>query len=132
MKRGSAYTFGVFDMLHIGHLNLFKNIKKEFDRLVVGVHNDEQVMTYKLKPITTYEHRLEIVKSIKYVDEIVENAPLVATDKLLDSLAVSCVVAGREKEEYISKYYQVSPSRLVLLARTPNVSTSELRVVLKE
>lgn len=127
----TAYTYGVYDMFHIGHLNLFKRIKDNFDKLVVGVHNDEDVATYKNKPTIPYKDRLEIVKSCKYVDAVYENADLVVTDSLLDKLSADYVVAGREKEEYIKKYYQVSPDRLHLIERTQGVSTSSIKTQLK-
>lgn len=127
----TAYTYGVYDMFHIGHLNLFKRIKDNFDKLVVGVHNDEDVATYKNKPTIPYRDRLEIVKSCKYVDAVYENADLVVTDGLLDKLSADYVVAGREKEEYIKKYYQVSPDRLHLIERTQGVSTSSIKTQLK-
>ena len=71
---------------NIGHLNLFKRIKDNFGKLIVGVHSDEQVVTYKNKPIIPYKDRFEIVKSCKYVDDVYENADLVVTDNLLNKL----------------------------------------------
>ena len=123
----TVYTYGVYDMFHIGHLNLFKRIKENFDKLIVGIHNDEQVMTYKQKPVIPYEQRLEIVKSCKYVDDIIENAPLVITDQILNGFNADYVVAGRENEEYLKKYYQVSNDRLHLISRTEGISTSMLK-----
>jgi len=122
-----AYTYGVYDMFHVGHLNLFKRIKDNFDKLIVGVHNDEQVMTYKQKPIISYKDRLDIVKSCKYVDGIVENAPLIITDEILNDFNTDYVVAGRENEEYLKKYYQVSNNRLHLINRTEGISTTLLK-----
>jgi cytidyltransferase-like protein len=122
----TAYTYGVYDLFHIGHINLFKRIKENCDKLIVGVHNDEQVMTYKKKPIISYDDRLEIIKSCKYVDVIYENADLVTTDEILYKLNADCVFAGREKEEYIKKYYQVSKNKLILLDRTGHVCTSDI------
>lgn len=122
----TAYTYGVYDLFHVGHVNLFKRIKENCDKLIVGVHNDEQVMTYKKKPIISYDDRLEIIKSCKYVDVIYENADLVTTDEILYKLNADCVFAGREKEEYIKKYYQVSKNKLILLDRTSHVCTSDI------
>lgn len=122
-----AYTYGVYDMFHIGHLNLLRRIKDNFDKLIVGVHNDEQVMTYKQKPIISYKDRLDIIKSCKYVDDVIENAPLVITDNILNEFNVDYVVAGRENEEYLKKYYQVSNDRLHLISRTEGISTSMLK-----
>ena len=67
-----GYTTGVFDMFHIGHLHLLKKAKNRCDYLIVGVSTDELVKTYKHKtPIIPFEHRLEIIGSLKFVDEVV-------------------------------------------------------------
>ena len=121
----TAYTYGVYDLFHIGHLNLFKRIKQNCDKLIVGIHNDEQAMTYKNKPIINYLDRLEIVKACRYVDEIYENADLITTDDILIKLKADYVFAGNENPEYLKKYYQVSPDKLILLDRTENISTSK-------
>ena len=122
----TAYTYGVYDLFHIGHINLFKRIKQNCDKLIVGVHNDEQVMTYNKKPIISYDDRLEIIKSCKYVDDIYENADLVTTDEILYKLNADYVFAGKENEQYIKKYYQVSDNKLILLDRTGNICTSDI------
>ena len=67
-----GYTTGVFDLFHIGHLNILRKAKQNCDTLVVGVTTDELLRKYKNKnPIIPFEERLDIVKSIKYVDEVV-------------------------------------------------------------
>ena len=67
-----GYTTGVFDMFHIGHLNVLKNAKEKCDFLIVGVSTDENVETYKnKKPIVPFAFRKEIVEAIKYVDLVV-------------------------------------------------------------
>lgn len=65
-----GYTQGVFDMFHIGHLNLLKNSKKQCDYLIVGVNSDILVEAYKHKRAVIPEYsRLNIVDAIKYVDQ---------------------------------------------------------------
>ncbi|MBQ6772681.1 MAG: adenylyltransferase/cytidyltransferase family protein [Synergistaceae bacterium] len=74
-----GYTTGVYDLFHIGHLNLLKNAKGMCDRLIVGVTVDELV-SYKGKhAMIPFEDRIEIVRSIKYVDAAV---PQYDMDKL--------------------------------------------------
>ncbi|MBR5039072.1 MAG: adenylyltransferase/cytidyltransferase family protein [Prevotella sp.] len=67
-----GYTQGVYDMFHIGHLNLINKAKELCDHLLVGVNSDELVRTYKHKETVIKEHdRSEIVRNIKAVDECV-------------------------------------------------------------
>lgn len=67
-----GYTTGVYDMFHIGHLNILKRAKSQCDYLIVGVSTDELVFHEKNKiPIIPFEERCEIVSAIKYVDLVV-------------------------------------------------------------
>lgn len=67
-----GYTTGVFDLFHVGHLNILKKAKEKCEFLIVGVSTDELVMEYKNKqPVIPYEERKEIVEGIKYVDEAI-------------------------------------------------------------
>lgn len=67
-----GYTQGVYDMFHIGHLNLINNAKEQCDYLIVGVNSDELVKEYKHKDTVVKEkERAEIVRNIKAVDECI-------------------------------------------------------------
>lgn len=67
-----GYTTGVFDLFHVGHLNILKKAKENCEYLIVGVSTDELVLEYKNKqPVIPYSERMEIVAGIKYVDKVV-------------------------------------------------------------
>lgn len=74
-----GYTTGVFDMFHIGHLNILRRAKEQCEYLIVGVSTDALVQEYKHKsPIIPFDERIEIVKAIRYVDCVV---PQMSMDK---------------------------------------------------
>lgn len=67
-----GYTTGVYDMFHMGHLNILKRVKEQCDYLIVGVSTDELVQHDKNKtPIIPFEERCAIVEAIRYVDKVV-------------------------------------------------------------
>lgn len=74
-----GYTTGVFDMFHIGHLNILRRAKEQCEYLIVGVSTDELVENYKHKtPIIPFDERCDIVEAIRYVDKVV---PQTSMDK---------------------------------------------------
>ena len=67
-----GYTTGVFDLFHVGHLNILRQAKAQCEYLIVGVSTDELVEDYKNKtPIIPFEQRMAIVGAIRYVDQVV-------------------------------------------------------------
>jgi cytidyltransferase-like protein len=68
-----GYIAGVFDLFHVGHLNMFKRAKEQCDYLIVGVVTDEGVRKFKeTEAFVPYEERVEMVRSCRYVDEVAE------------------------------------------------------------
>ena len=74
-----GYTTGVFDLFHVGHLNILKRAKEQCDYLVVGVTVDELVAYKGKKAFIPFEERAAIVEAIKYVDKVV---PQTSMDKM--------------------------------------------------
>ena len=70
-KKMIGYTSGVYDLFHVGHLNLLKNAKGLCDHLIVGVTSDELVAYKNKKAVINHSERMEIIRSIRYVDAVV-------------------------------------------------------------
>ncbi len=78
-KRGNmqiGYTSGVYDLFHIGHLNLLKNAKGLCDKLIVGVTVDKLVEYKSKRAVIPFEERIEIIRNIKYVDAAIPQEEL--------------------------------------------------------
>lgn len=72
LKWEIGFTAGVFDLFHIGHLNILRNAKALCEKLIVAVSTDELVYEYKKrKPIVPYHERAEIIKSVRFVDAVI-------------------------------------------------------------
>lgn len=81
MKKIVGYTSGVFDLFHVGHLNILRNAKNQCDYLIVGVTTDELCLSRKgTPPFVPFAERIEIVSHINFVDEVVPQASM---DKLM-------------------------------------------------
>ncbi len=123
-----GYTAGVFDLFHIGHLNLLKNAKGMCDKLIVGVTVDELV-TYKgKKAMIPFEDRIEIVRSIKYVDAAV---PQLVMDKLTMCKKLGAQILfvgddwyGTEKWNAYEKEFNEAGIKIIYFPYTKGVSSS--------
>lgn len=88
-----GYTSGVFDLFHIGHLNLLKNAKGMCDKLIVGVTTDDLSLYKGKKPLIPFEDRLEIVRAVRYVDAVVPQNTMNKTE-MCKKLKVSILFVG--------------------------------------
>lgn len=71
-----GYTAGVYDLFHIGHLNILKRAKSQCDKLIVGVSSDELVAYKGKQAVVPYAERAEIIDNIKCVDQVVQQADM--------------------------------------------------------
>jgi len=130
-----GYTAGVYDLFHIGHLNLLKNAKGMCDKLIVGVTTDNLV-TYKGKhAMIPFEDRLEIVRSIKYVDAVVPQDDM---DKLTmcKKLGASILFVGddwygTEKWKKYEAEFSAAGVRIVYFPYTKGISSTKITEALK-
>lgn len=96
-----VYIDGVFDLFHRGHLESLKKSKfiDENVTLLVGIISDEDATSYKRKPIINFEDRIEIIKSIKYVDRVIEKCPLIITESFINENKIDLILHGFSNEE---------------------------------
>jgi glycerol-3-phosphate cytidylyltransferase len=129
-KMTIGYTAGVFDLFHVGHLNLLKNAKGMCDKLVVGVTVDELVAYKGKRAVIPFEDRIEIVRSIRYVDAAV---PQYDMDKLTMCKKVGATVLfvgddwyGTEKWTEYEKQFSAAGIKIVYFPYTRGVSSTKL------
>lgn len=127
-----GYTTGVYDMFHIGHLNILKRAKEQCDYLIVGVTTDELCRTRKKKlPIICEHDRMEIVKAIKYVDKVVPQADMDKIKPVIE-YGVNKVFVGSDWKgtdawnKYEKEFAEVG-CEVVYLDHTDGISSTILR-----
>ena len=129
-----GYTAGVFDLFHIGHLNLLKNAKGLCDKLIVGVTVDELVAYKKKRAVIPFEERIEIVRSIKYVDAAIPQEDLdkfKMWEKLhFDVLFVGDDWYGTEKWKNYEKEFEKEGIKIVYFPYTKGISSTKITAAL--
>ena len=130
-----GYTTGVYDLFHIGHLNLLKNAKGICDKLIVGVTVDELVCYKGKKALIPFEDRIEIVRSCKYVDVAIpqyDMDKLAACKKLgADFLFVGDDWFASDIWKEYEKVSQKSGIRIVYFPYTQGMSSTQIQRALE-
>ena len=129
-----GYISGVFDLFHIGHLNMFKRAKEQCDYLIVGVVTDEGVRTFKkVEPFIAFEERIEMVRSCRYVDEAV-TVPLQYNDtrEAYRLYRFDCQFSGSDYADnpfWIAnqEFLRQNGSEMVFFPYTESTSSSKLK-----
>lgn len=124
----TVLTYGTFDLFHIGHLNVLKRLRELGDRLVVGVSTDEFNAIKGKKPIVPFEQRIELVRSIRYVDEAFPEATWEQKRADIAAHGVDVFGMGADWEGRFDDLRDVV--EVVYLPRTEGISTTELKRVL--
>ena len=135
-KKVVGYTSGVYDLFHIGHLNLLKKAKEQCDYLIVSVSTNELVQEYKnRKPIINLKDRMAIVEAIKYVDKVV---PQINRDKLeafhtfkFDKIFVGSDWKGTDLWGNLETQLNQFGSKVVYFEYTSGTSTTEVKRIIK-
>lgn len=131
-----GYIAGVFDMFHIGHLNIIKRAKEKCDWLIVGIYTDEFVNLYKkTKTIVPQNNRKAIVKAIKFVDEVFLQSDL-CKKKVWDKYKFDVVFAGSDWKgtdrfnEYKKDFKKINVG-IEFFSYTQEISSTKLKEILK-
>lgn len=131
-----GYTAGVYDLFHIGHLNLLKNAKGMCDKLIVGVTVDELVQYKGKNAMIPYEDRAEIVRSIKYVDAVIPQKDM---DKLTmcKKLGASYLFVGddwygTDKWNKYEEEFAKEGIKIIYFPYTEGISSTKINEALKK
>jgi glycerol-3-phosphate cytidylyltransferase len=120
-------TFGTFDLLHIGHVNVLRRAKDLGDRLIVGVSSDELNFRKKqVHPTYTTEQRLAIVSAVRYVDAVFVEHSLEQKREYLLEHAADVLVMG---DDWAGKFDEFSDiCRVIYLPRTTGISSTDVKL----
>ena len=122
-------TVGVYDLLHIGHVNLFRRARRLGDSLTVAVQRSEVVLKYKpeAKLVYSTEERMYMVKSIRYVDEVIEYE---GVDEIVKTADFDIFVTGPDQIhsgfQNAMKWCREHGKEIIVLPRTEGISSSWL------
>lgn len=130
-----GYLTGVFDLFHIGHLNIIKNARDRCDYLIVGVTTDELCTTEKGKePIIGFEERIQIISSLRYVDQVV---PQSSYDKMqawkaysFHRIFVGDDWKGSERWNKLEQQFQSVGVDIVYFPYTKSTSSTKIRRII--
>lgn len=127
-----GYTTGVYDMFHIGHLNIIRRAKEMCEYLIVGVTTDELCYKRKKKyPIICQEERMAIVEALRYVDLVVPQTDMDKISAVREYRADAVFVGSDWKgtaawDQYEKEFAQIG-CKVVYLDHTDGISSSILR-----
>lgn len=123
-------TFGTFDLIHIGHINILEKAKKLGDKLIVGISSDN--FSYKKKkkyPIYNEKNRKKILENIKFVDEVfIEESFEKKRDYILQYNA-NILVMGSDWENKFDEFNDIC--KVIYFDRTPSISTTDIIEIIK-
>lgn len=129
------YTDMVADLYHYGHSRYLENIYNKLientnNKLYVGIHNDIDVQSYKRKPVLNMYQRSQVLKSNKYIDKLILDAPLIPSEEYIKNhdISVLCIPDNRTTEE-INEWYKNIINKGIKIEKikyTEEISTSEI------
>jgi cytidyltransferase-like protein len=130
-----VYVDMVADLFHYGHVAFLKKARSLGDYLLVAICADDDLVSYKRRPVLTMEERVACVAGCRYVDEVIPNAPFTIDRAWIEKHDIHLVVHGNDfGQEQLESYYKV-PQEMGILRTVPyteGISTSEIILRIKE
>jgi glycerol-3-phosphate cytidylyltransferase len=118
-------TYGTFDLLHIGHLNLLKKLKSMGDQLIVGVSTDEFNLEKGKQSIYKFQDRADIVSALEYVDYVIPESNWEQKENDIRKYNVDIFAIG---SDWQGKFDHLKPlCEVIYLPRTKNISSTAIR-----
>lgn len=127
----TVLTYGTFDLLHKGHINILRRAKELGDHLIVAVSTDEFNALKGKKAYYSYEDRKMIVEAIRYVDEVIPEETWEQKREDVKKHHVDIVVMGSDWEGAPEFEVLRNDCQLVYLPRTEDISTTQIKEDLK-
>jgi rfaE bifunctional protein nucleotidyltransferase chain/domain len=130
-----VFTAGVWDILHVGHLNLLRRAKALGNRLIVGVLTDEAAERYKPRPVMPFEQRIELIAELRMVDGVAQvddtNATLVLQQLRPHILVHGSDILKKPNWEIGQTWMREQGLQYVVLPYTEGVSSTTLKTTVR-
>ena len=129
-----AYTDMCADLCHYGHFNYLDLVYEhclslangDDIQLIVGIHNDDTIVSYKRTPIMTMEERCRMIKYHTRVKLVIPNAPLKVTTEYLQQYNVNALFTGTRPMEELEMMYNIPMDMIHMIPYTDGISTTDL------
>lgn len=124
-----VYADMVADLFHYGHVEFLRQISELGDYVMIGVHSDEVVESYKRRPVMSMEERIACVAGCRYVDEVIPNAPLQPDADYIAKHNIELVVHGDDASDEMQTFLYKVPMELGIYRTVPyteSISTTEI------
>jgi len=126
-------TFGTFDLIHIGHINILKKAKyynNKNNKLIVGISSDEFSFQKKNKyPVYNQNQRKEILESLRFVDQVFFEESFDKKREYIINNNANILIMGNDWEGKFDEFNDIC--KVIYLPRTPSISTTEIIEIIK-
>lgn len=121
-------TYGSFDLLHYGHINLLRRAKEQGDYLIVALSTDEFNQQYKdKKSYFSYEKRKQLLEAVRYVDLVIPENSWEQKVSDIKEFKIDKFVMGNDWQDKFDYLHEETGVEVIYLDRTPEISTSQIK-----